>query len=519
MHNPSGNRGQSGTGICTTEGLPPHSPGGAGAGTSAPAVPDPVKTGQDRRGLLPESLAGLIRDLPGLVLLCDSHGHLAGWNRGCEGLLGLSAPELGGTQILSLVEEEERLDMGRRISALPDTGPFDAIVHLAGGSGGRTALSLSVSRLAIGDMILMVIVGNRLPDSLEAAASLRESEQRFKEFSELLPQAVYETDAQGILTFANRPSIEWFGYTPEDFLQPFPIFRVISPEEREKAIQNFMGSLHGVRSAVAAEYTAIKKDGTRFTMMTYASPIIRDGKPVGLRGLALDITERKRMEEALQAANRKIMLLNGITRHDILNTVTALMGYTALLQESSEPAEIASLLGKIEKTTYRIRQQIEFTRDYQELGIQGPQWQSAQEVATASTALLRSPGVAVEIQLEGLFLSADMLLGKVFYNLVDNSLRHGGNGLSRITLTRTESPRGPVILYSDNGTGVPEDQKERIFAYGVGKGTGLGLFLTREILSLTGIGIRETGEYGKGARFEISIPSACARSSLPAPPA
>ena len=519
MHNPSGNRGQSGTGICTTEGLPPHSPGGAGAGTSAPAVPDPVKTGQDRRGLIPESLAGLIRDLPELVLLCDSHGHLAGWNRGCEGLLGLSAPELGGTQLLSLVEEEERLDMGKRISALPDTGPFDAIVHLAGGSGGRTALSLSVSRLAIGDMILMVIVGNRLPDSLEAAASLRESEQRFKEFSELLPQAVYETDAQGILTFANRPSIEWFGYTPEDFLQPFPIFRVISPEEREKAIQNFMGSLHGVRSAVAAEYTAIKKDGTRFTMMTYASPIIRDGKPVGLRGLALDITERKRMEEALQAANRKIMLLNGITRHDILNTVTALMGYTALLQESSEPAEIASLLGKIEKTTYRIRQQIEFTRDYQELGIQGPQWQSAQEVATASTALLKSPGVAVEIQLEGLFLSADMLLGKVFYNLVDNSLRHGGNGLTRITLTRTEGPRGPVILYTDNGTGVPEDQKERIFAYGVGKGTGLGLFLTREILSLTGIGIRETGEYGKGARFEISIPSACARTSPPAPSA
>ncbi|MBS1193635.1 MAG: multi-sensor signal transduction histidine kinase, partial [Methanomicrobiales archaeon] len=90
---------------------------------------------------------------------------------------------------------------------------------------------------------------------------------------------------------------------------------------------------------------------------------------------------------------------------------------------------------------------------------------------------------------------------------------------SRITLTRTESPRGPVILYSDNGTGVPEDQKERIFAYGVGKGTGLGLFLTREILSLTGIGIRETGEYGKGARFEISIPSACARSSPRAPPA
>jgi PAS domain S-box-containing protein len=453
----------------------------------------------------------MIRDLPGLFLICDVHGHLEGWNRGAEGLLGLSAAELAGTQVLGLVEEEERLDLGRRISALPDSGPFDAVVHLAGGPATRAAISLSVSRIAIGNHCLTVLVGNRLPDSMEAAASLRESEQRFKEFSELLPQAVYETDAKGVLSFANRPAIEWFGYTPEDFLQPFPIFRVISPEEREKAIQNFMGTLHGVRTAVGAEYTAIKKDGTRFTMMTYASPIIRDGKPVGLRGLALDITERKRMEEALQTANRKIMLLNSITRHDILNTVTALMGYTSLLKEESDPAQIGSLLGKIEKTTYRIRQQIEFTRDYQELGIQGPQWQSAQEVAAASIAALRSPGVAVEIRLEGLSVFADMLLGKVFYNLMDNSLRHAGNGLSRISLSHTEGPKGPVILYSDNGTGVPEDQKERIFAYGVGKGTGLGLFLTREILSLTGIGIRETGEYGKGARFEITIPASCAR--------
>jgi signal transduction histidine kinase len=174
---------------------------------------------------------------------------------------------------------------------------------------------------------------------------------------------------------------------------------------------------------------------------------------------------------------------------------------------------MGTLLGKIEKTTYRIRQQIEFTRDYQELGLQGPRWQSAQEVATAATALLRSPGVAVEIRLEGLSVYADMLLGKVFYNLVDNSLRHAGTGLTRITLSLAEGPKGPVIVYSDNGTGVSADQKERIFGYGVGKGTGLGLFLTREILSLTGIGIRETGEYMTGARFEISIPAACARRS------
>ena len=516
MHSPTGKRGQGIESLAgTSAALPHHPPGNSGEGTAVESRSNPLSTEGDNRTTIPEHLASLVRDLPGLVLICDGHGRIKGWNRRCEILLGLPASDLAETRVLRLVAEEERLDLGRRLSALPDTGPFEAMVHLVGGSGGRIPVSLSVSSLAIGELSLTVLVGNKLPDGQEADEALRESEQRWKEFSELLPQAVYETDAHGILTFANRPSIECFGYTPEDFLQPFPIFRVISPEEREKAIRNFMGTLQGVRN-VPAEYTAIKKDGTRFTMMTYASPIIRNGKPVGLRGLALDITERKRMEEALQAANRKIMLLNSITRHDILNTVTALMGYTALLKESSEPAEITSLLGKIEKTTYRIRQQIEFTRDYQELGIQGPQWQAVQEVATASTALLRSPDVAVEIHLEALQLSADMLLGKVFYNLMDNSLRHAGSGLSLITLAWKEEPRGSVIIYSDNGTGVADGEKERIFAYGVGKGTGLGLFLTREILSLTGIGIRETGEYGKGARFEISIPAGCYRASASA---
>ncbi|MDD1656971.1 MAG: PAS domain-containing sensor histidine kinase [Methanomicrobiales archaeon] len=515
MHNPSGNRGRIDPPARVSDVLSHQPPGGSGAGTAVAGGSDPVNPGEDLRCTVPEPLASLVPDLPGLVFICDGNGRLTGLNRRGEMLLGSPSSDLAGTRVLELVAEEDRPSLLRLLRELPDKGPFEAIVHLVGGSGGRIPCFLSASRLAIGGMSLTVLLGSPVPGGHEIDEALRESEQRFREFSELLPQAVYETDEQGVLTFANRPSIECFGYTPEDFLQPFPIFRVISPEEREKAIQNFQGTLRGERN-VPAEYTAIKKDGTRFTMMTYASRILRNGKPVGLRGLALDITERKRMEEALQAANRKIMLLNSITRHDILNTVTALMGYTALVKESSEPAEIASLLGKIEKTTYRIRQQIEFTRDYQELGVQGPQWQSAQEVATASTAPLRSPDVAVEIHLEGLSLSADMLLGKVFYNLMDNSLRHAGSGLSLITLTWREHPAGAVVIYSDNGTGVAEDQKERIFAYGVGKGTGLGLFLTREILSLTGIAIRENGEYGKGARFEISIPSACSRSSVPA---
>jgi signal transduction histidine kinase len=100
---------------------------------------------------------------------------------------------------------------------------------------------------------------------------------------------------------------------------------------------------------------------------------------------------------------------------------------------------------------------------------------------------------------------ADPMLEKVFFNLLDNGIRHGG----RVTDIRVSSHRDGgnlVIVWEDNGVGIAAEEKERIFAQGVGKNTGLGLFLVREILSLTGITIAETGVPGQGARFEIVVP-------------
>ncbi len=94
----------------------------------------------------------------------------------------------------------------------------------------------------------------------------------------------------------------------------------------------------------------------------------------------------------------------------------------------------------------------------------------------------------------------------MFYNLVENSLKYGGT-LSRITFSSYLSFNGLVITCEDDGAGIRVSEKERIFEHGFGKHTGLGLFLSREILGITGISIRETGILGRGARFEILVPS------------
>ena len=113
---------------------------------------------------------------------------------------------------------------------------------------------------------------------------------------------------------------------------------------------------------------------------------------------------------------------------------------------------------------------------------------------------------------ETLEIYADPLLGKVFYNLIDNALRYGGEKMTEIHITSREDGGALVLVFEDNGVGIPQKDKDRLFTKGFGKNTGLGLFLSREILSITGITITENGEPGKGARFEITVPKGMYRS-------
>ena len=109
---------------------------------------------------------------------------------------------------------------------------------------------------------------------------------------------------------------------------------------------------------------------------------------------------------------------------------------------------------------------------------------------------------------------ADPLIAKVFYNLMDNAARYGGR-ITKIRFAMEEQNGNRILGCEDDGNGIPADEKERIFERGFGRNTGMGLFLAREILLITGISIRETGEPGRGARFEIRVPAGMWRMGGP----
>jgi signal transduction histidine kinase len=116
----------------------------------------------------------------------------------------------------------------------------------------------------------------------------------------------------------------------------------------------------------------------------------------------------------------------------------------------------------------------------------------------------------ISVDLGGLELYADPMLEKVFYNLIDNTLRHSEKA-TRITVSCTRQGNDLLLTYEDDGNGVSPEDKERIFERGFGKNTGLGLFLVRLILNITNIKVREVGEFGKGVRFEMLVPDGAYR--------
>lgn len=223
-----------------------------------------------------------------------------------------------------------------------------------------------------------------------------------------------------------------------------------------------------------------------------------------------DITERKNAEIALHLVNSKLNLLSSITRHDILNGITVLLGYIELASEEPLNPKMREYLKMLNETTDTIQHQIEFTKEYQEIGVNAADWQNVTNVVVKAGSAFKQEKVTLKTACNDVEIFADPLLLKVFYNLYDNAFRYAAP-FTTITLSCYETEEGLSVVFSDDGAGIPADERKNLFKRGFGKHTGLGLFLSREILSITGITITENGEPGKGARFEMTVPKGAYR--------
>ncbi len=378
---------------------------------------------------------------------------------------------------------------------------------------GRVIESHARPQICDGNVMGRVWSYHDLTERVRAEDALRESEAFNRGLVDNLPDYVMIYERTGKILYINNSGIT--GLRAED-KSPVGnlIFQYLLPEHhrivREKIERRFM---HEV--VPPYEVRLVKSDNSVLDVIVQATVIPYKGSDVILAVLT-DITSRKEGEESLEryaqtlqvtvnalaTANKKLNLLSDVTRHDILNQVHIILSYLDMAISYQMPDEQRKMLKQIEDATSLIHRQIQFTRSYQDLGVNKPEWQNLQKTIDN----LPSHGISIQNQVSGLTIFADPLLPKVFENLLDNAVRHGGE-ITTIRVTTNLRDDGAMMLrWSDNGVGISSEEKEKIFEKGFGNNTGFGMFLIREILALTGISIREIGSEGSGACFEMIIP-------------
>ena len=210
--------------------------------------------------------------------------------------------------------------------------------------------------------------------------------------------------------------------------------------------------------------------------------------------------------QTLDEANKKLTLLSEITRHDIISQLTALQLYLEILENKLPDTSFHEYFKKIGIATDRISSIVQFTREYEEIGVNTPVWVDIRTIVDTAIKDDVVGHIRIVNDLPANFeVFSDALIANVFYKMIANARLYGGK-ITTIQFSVLEDNGNHIIICKDDGVGVPADEKEMIFKREYKKSVGLSLALSREILLVTGITIKETGEPGKGARFEMTVP-------------
>ncbi len=246
------------------------------------------------------SILEIIHNIDDIFFLADEEGKLMFVNNTMQKKLGFSEPELLGKDLLSIHPEVEQVKISESIGKLYKDKQYSCRTYLKRKDNTTIPVETSAKILKWDDASVVVCISRDISKQQKIMNRLRDSEIRFREFAEMLPELVCEADENGVITFVNKNAVKRFGYTQEEILGGVNVLEFVVPEERVKAIQFIEERMQG-DGGTLQEFTALKKDGTTFPCFVILSPIYENARQKGFRGLMIDITKQKNEEVKLVA--------------------------------------------------------------------------------------------------------------------------------------------------------------------------------------------------------------------------
>jgi PAS domain S-box-containing protein len=399
--------------------------------------------------------------------------------------------------------------------------------------GGVFPVSYTASPIITeGEVVGAVLAFHDIAERQRAEEALRESEERYRDLVENAHDIIYEHELEGNYTSTNKAGEQITGYSSEETLK-LNLAQTVAPEYLEKAQQMFRRKLAGEK-ITAYELEIITKRGKQVAVEVNTRLVYQNGVPMGVQGIARDVTERKQLEEQLRRSQKleAVGQLAGGVAHDFNNLLTVINGYSDLLLRKLGEGDAMRLnVEEIKKAGERAaaltRQLLAFSRKQV---LQPKVLKLNAVVADIEKMLRRLIGEDIDLLtvLEpslGQIKADPGQIEQVILNLAVNArdaMPQGG----KITIetrnvhldneyarkhTLIRGGHYVMLVISDTGTGMDSDTQARIFepfftTKSQGKGTGLGLSTVYGIVKQSEGNIWVYSEIGKGTSFKVYLP-------------
>ncbi len=327
--------------------------------------------------------------------------------------------------------------------------------------------------------------------------------------------SIIVTDLKGKIISLNKGAEKIFGYIPQDIIGE-NITKILKPDEKTDVAPNQLEKICKGKD-FAQLWQGIRKDGSDVWLMLTTKRLFNEkDEPVGMVGFGKDITEYKKSQDELRIShdklgivNEKLEVVGSLTRHDVNNKLmTARANLHLLRKKIGNKLEYAKYLNGVDSAIDASVKIFEFSRLYEKIGSENLSSENVYSCFNQAVSIFPSLSFVKTVnECEGLMVVADSLLKQLFYNLIDNSLKHGEK-VTEIRLHFEKEGEVVKMFYEDDGVGIPEAIKTKLFEAGftTGKGSGFGLYLVKKMMDVYGWTISEEGKPCKGAKFIITIP-------------